>query len=609
MRKELHLLYFVFTLTLSMMLSSSAWASKMTAINFFQEGEQSHLEFVFDEPNIVFNKFQLQEDKQIIIDFKNVEASDRVMRAFNTSEFSGSVIFVSAYKKADAKTDLRVAIQLRDNVRSLIRRTEDKIALIVENRFGVFSQNTVEEQSQERGKSVELGSQNYHIPKTASVEDILENLTFSGPKKYIGKKISFNVKNVSVEDLLKMIADSSGFNIILTDDLKALPPMTLSLTNIAWDQALDTILGLNKLVAQKNGVILTVMTLDKATKERMLDAEAAKQATIQEPLMTKIIPISFANLASMKDILKEYSTKERGTISTDDRTNSLIIKDTAGIIEKMKRVVETLDTQVPQILIEAKIVEVTEDYSREFGLQKGVEFGYDPMGDLGNTSLRPTMGQTPGGYAQNMTGPGFKFSSAPASGRSLMGLTIGRFGRFLDLNFQLQMMESESKGKIVSSPRVITQNKKAAKISTTDTTHFSVTTNSNGVSTQGFQSMSAALNLDVTPQVTNEGSILLDISVQKQDFSPGAVGAPPNLLSRDVKTNVLVDNGSTVVVGGVYSFQKRESVSGIPFLKDIPIVGWLFRSFDNPSTSKSELIVFLTPRIVNQEEAGLVDKM
>ncbi len=602
--------FFQTILVFSIFLSSSAWASKMSAMNFFQEGEQSHLEFVFDTPDIVFNKFQVQEDKQIIMDFKNVEATDRVMRAFDTSEFSGSVIFVSAYKKPNNKTDIRVAIQLRDNVRSLVRRAANKVSLVIENRFGVFSQNTLEEQPEAKAKEVESGIQNYHIPKTASVEDILENLTFSGPKKYIGKKISFNVKNVSVEDLLKMIADSSGFNIILTDDLKTLPPMSLSLTNIAWDQALDTILGLNKLVAQKNGVILTITTLEKATKEKMVEAEASKQAAIQEPLMTKIIPVSFASLAGLKDIIKEYSSKERGTISTDERTNSLIIKDTASIIEKMKKVVETLDTQVPQILIEAKIVEVTEYYSREFGLQNGVNFSYDPMGDLGDVTSKPTMGT--GGHTNYMTGPGFKFSTAPVGGgaRNMMGLSIGRFGRFLDLDFQLQMMETESKGKIISSPRVITQNKKVAKISTSDTTHFSVLSTGSGGTTTGFEKMAAMLNLEVTPQVTNEGSILLEISMKKEDFGTRpAPLAPPNLLSREVKTNVLVDNGSTIVIGGVYAYEKHETVAGIPFLKDIPLVGWLFRTFDNPTTNKNELIMFLTPRIVNQEEAGLVDKM
>lgn len=389
MRKGFHIIKT--TLVLSMLVCSSAWAAKITAINFFQEGEQSHLEFILDEPDVVFNKFQVAEDKQIIIDFKNTEATDRVMRAFDTSEFSGSVIYVSAYKKPNSKQDIRVAVQLRDNVRSLIRRSGEKISLIIENRFGVFSQNTLEGESEARTKEVEQGVQNYHIPKTASVEDILENLTLAGPKKYIGKKISFNVKNVSVEDLLKMIADSSGFNIILTDDLKTLPPMTLSLTNIPWDQALDTILGLNKLVAQKNGVILTITTLEKATREKQLEAEAAKQAAVQEPLMTKIIPVSFANLASIKEILKEYSSKDRGTIASDDRTNSLIIKDTAGIIEKMKKVVETLDTQVPQVLIEAKVVEVLEEFAREFGLQTGVNGKYDPMGDRGNLS-KPSMG-------------------------------------------------------------------------------------------------------------------------------------------------------------------------------------------------------------------------
>ncbi len=596
--------------------STSSWAAKISAINFFQEGEQTHLEFQMDVPNVVFEKFQVQEDKQIILDFKDVEATDRVMRAFDTSEFSGSVIYVSAYKKPQKTSDIRIAVQLRDNVRSLVKRTGNKVDLIIENRYGVFSQSSVEEQSGGKLKAVENGVQNYNIPKTASLEDILENLTLSGPKKYIGKKISFNVKNVSVEDLLKMIADSSGFNIILTDDLKNLAPMSLSLTNIPWDQALDTILGINKLVAQKNGVILTVTTLEKATKEKALEIEAQKQMAIQEPLVTTIIPISFASLASMKEILKEYTTKDRGTIGQDERTNSLIVKDTAAVIEKMKKVVEKLDTQVPQILIEGKIVQVSEGYSKEIGLAKeGLNFGYDPIGYLGNYYERSSMGGTGKTY---QAGPGFTFSSAPVD-KAFMGLSLGRFGRVIDLNFNLKLMESESKAKIVSSPRVITQNKKAAKISATDqktyksyTTSSSTTSTTSGTTSGGFtwEKISANLNLEVTPQVTNEGSILLDISMSKDDFTTLPTdGSPPELASRNIKTSVLVDNGSTIVIGGIYSYSKSESHSGLPFLKDLPLVGWLFRTYDNPSSKKNELIMFLTPRVVNQEEAGLVEKM
>src|SRR5690606_5225413 len=175
---------------------------------------------------------------------------DRVMRAFDASEFSGAVVFVSAYKKPDSKNDIRIAIQLRDNVRSVLKRKENAIVLQIENRFGVFNQSTLVENAafeekvvstEERSKDSEL-----LVPKSSSSEYILENLTPSGQKKHSGKRISVNVRSVPVEDILKMIAEVSGFNVILTEDVNKRVPLSISLTNVPWDQALDTIMALNK---------------------------------------------------------------------------------------------------------------------------------------------------------------------------------------------------------------------------------------------------------------------------------------------------------------------------------------------------------------------------
>ncbi|PIR28914.1 MAG: hypothetical protein COV38_13770, partial [Bdellovibrionales bacterium CG11_big_fil_rev_8_21_14_0_20_38_13] len=544
------------------------------------------------------------------IDLEDVTSTERVMRSFDASEFSGAVVFVSAYKKPETKNDLRIAVQLRDNVRSVLKRKENAIVLQIENRFGVFNQRVIEENNafEEKITGEKTKASELLVPKTESIDDILENLTLSGQKKYIGKRISINVKAVPVSDILKMISDVSGFNVILTDDVKKTEPLTLSLTNVPWDQALDTILTLNKLVAKKNGKILIVQSLLRATEDKKLEAESKLQALSNEPLVTKIFPVSYATTKDLTDIIKSYITKERGSISEDVRTNSLIVKDTTEVIEKIRKIIEVLDTQTPQVLIESKIVEVSESYSKEIGLKNGFNFGYDPIGapalttgDIGVSAVGGTD-----------VGPGFSFSSAPINGesaRNLFSLSIGQFGRLVDLNFALQLMENESKGKIIASPKVITQNKKAANLTTSDTTSFSVTNGAGDTATTSFQEVSADLSLDVTPQVTNEGSIALEISISKSQFGTRpSPDAPPNKQTRKVKTNVLVDNGSTIVLGGIYSYTKSESVSGIPFLKDIPLIGWLFRTPYAPSTTKNEMIIFLTPRIINQEEAGLADR-
>lgn len=581
----------------SLLMATKINAAEIKAVNFLQEGEISKFILDIDAESPDVTRFHVKEDKQIIIDVKNATAGAKVLRGIDTSEFSGAIVYTTVYKKPGSPNDLRFAIQLRDNVRSILDVAKNKIILSVENRFGVFSQQKItatEKNLDELKNEAVTSGQKVNIPKSENLSDILENLTLSGPKKYIGKNISINVQDLAVIDLLKMIADISGFNIIIDKDISSAPPLTLSLTNIPWDQALDTVMQLSKLVAKRNTNILTVTTLDKATNEKKAELEAERLNREQEPLVTKVFPLSFATTADMTRIVDPYITANRGRVSMDDRTNSLIVRDTVDVIEKIRKVIETLDTQTPQILIEGKIVEANENFQKSIGLRSGISFGYDPIAPI------PAVG----------TGPGFSFSTAPnTSASTFLGLTVGVFRRMRNLNFTLNMMEFESKGKIISSPKVITQNKRPATITSTDTTSYVQSTVSNGVVTQAFATASATLSLNVTPQVTNDGSISMQVAINKTGFLGRiADNAPPDTLTNNINTNVLVENGSTMVLGGLYKTQESESHSGLPFFKDLPLIGWLFRTPYNPSSTRTELIIFLTPRIINQEEAGLVDR-
>lgn len=586
--------FFQLLLVLGLIIQS-AYAANMQAINFTQKGEISELEFLMDADNVKATKFHVKEDKQILIDLEGVEATERVLRAFDTSEFSGGVVFVKAYKKPNTN-DIRVAIQLRDNVRSLLVRNNNKVVLQIENRFGAFAQSNLNESQSYQDKIGDISQEEaskLNIPKSDTIEDILSNLTMSGRKKYIGKKITMNLKNVRAEEIIGIIAETSGFNIILTDDAKKSPPLSLNLVDIPWDQALDTVLGLNKLVAKKNGMILIVNTFENEAKEQD-EIQKAKLATVeQEPLLTKVFPISFANIDDLANITKEYLSKDRGRISKDTRTNSLIVKDTDEVIERIKKIVELLDAQTPQVLIESKIVEVSERYTKEIGLDNGLTFGYDPIGNSGQANSGS-----------------FSFSSAPSADRGVFGLSIARFSRLIDVNFRLSLMESEEKAKVVSSPKVITKNNIKAEITQDEQVYYmeeSVT--DSGTSQKSWKPQQAKINLAVTPQITNEGSISLVVEVQKDTLGAQiAAGQPRAETKRTIKTEVLVDNGATVVVGGIYTFSTSENHSGVPFLKDIPILGWLFRTKYNPVNDKKELIIFLTPRIINQEEAGLLER-
>jgi type IV pilus assembly protein PilQ len=353
---------------------------------------------------------------------------------------------------------------------------------------------------------------------------------------------------------------------------------------------------IGKLVAQKNSNILVIKTKETAQKEQELDMAAVKLKEGLAALVTRVFLINYATLADIERIIKEY-VSERGKIQLDERTNSLIVKDTVDSIERIKKIIETLDTQTPQILIEAKIVEANESFAKRMGLERGLTFGYDPVIDT--TQRIPT-------------GPGFSFSSAPTGASpSVAGMSIAIYKRLTGLNFTLQMMEQESKGRIISSPRIVTQNKKAATITSSEQTSFRVQQIGTGAALNiaTFQNVTADLQLNVTPQVTNDGAISMQITLAKSAFGTRPTAdAPPNQTRRNINTNVLVDNGSTVVIGGVYQNSTLETVSGIPFLKDIPLIGWLFRTPYAPESSKNELIVFITPRIMNQEEAGFSER-
>lgn len=568
--------------------------ANVKSVNFIQEGEISKLIIDFDA-TVIAEKNHVKSDKQIILDLKNVTADKKFMRGIDTSEFSGSTVFVSPYRKPGSSTDLRFAIQLRDNVRSFVENKGTRLVLNIENRFGVFSRAKLKKAEQnEEFTKLKVSGEKVLVPKSNRLEDILENLTQSGVKRYVGKRISINVNDLPYPDVLKMIGDTSGFNIILSDDIKSRKPLTINLVNLPWDQVLDTIMDLGELTATKYGNILSIDTAEnerERLKEQLNESEKNKEL---EPLVTKIFPLSYAEVETLEGILKDYLTPKRGSTSYDDRTQNLIVKDTVTSIEKIKKIIDILDTQTPQILIESKIVEATEKYEFKAGLANGINVGYNALSDI--NSVEPDNAQ-------------FDLSTATNPGTSLLAASIN-VARLTQLNFALELMESESKGKVITSPRIITENNKLAKITNSNERFFSTTTtNDQGNTVADVTKISADISLEVTPKVTNEGSILMKVSLSKSGFgTPEITGELPPTTARRIDTNVLVENGSTIVIGGLYQTEDSTLEQGIPFLKDLPLIGWLFRNAYNPVKERNELIVFLTPRIINQEEAGLVNR-
>lgn len=591
-----------FLMLIILFINHNAYAQEVAdikSVNFIQDGEVSKLIIDIDG-EFIANRVHIKADKQILLDLKNVRAENRFLRGIDTSEFSGSSVYISPYKKPGSKNEIRFAIQLRDNIRSFIEKKSQRIILHIENRFGVFTRAKLKQADQ--GEVVadgkDLQKQKVLIPKSNSLDDILENLTQSGVKRYVGRKISLNVNNVSYPDVLKIIGDTSGFNIIIEDEVNGLKPLSINLTNLPWDQVLDTVMDLGKLVAVRYGNILTIKTEQKAREERQKELDEQTQTKTLEPLVTKIFPISFAKEEDLTKILESYITKDRGSLNYDARTQNMIVRDTVEAIEKIRKIIETLDTQTPQVLIEAKIVEASENYELRAGLSTpGLTFSYDPFS--GNRE----------GIGLGTNGGAFTFNSATSPNQSSPISAAIQVGKLTSLGFELDLMETESKGRVVSSPKVITQNGEEAKIFDSTQRSFVQTVVQNGTATQTIVPLQTQIGLTVTPNVTNDGSIAMKLEIFKGGFNPpSSPGELPQTTNKNVETNVLVDNGSTVSVGGIYVTQKEEVQSGIPFLKDLPVIGWLFKSGYNPSNARAELLIFITPRIINQEEAGLVNR-
>jgi type IV pilus assembly protein PilQ len=382
--------------------------------------------------------------------------------------------------------------------------------------------------------------------------------------------------------------------------------ITLRLKNIPWDQALDIILEARGLGMRKVGNVVMVDIKKNIDDRKQTELESQKKIKELEPLRTEFITINYAKADDLAKLLKttgQYSfLSERGNVSIDKRTNTLIIQDTIAKIAEIRGLITSLDTPVRQVLIESRIVIANSDFSRDLG----VKFGYSANEDLGHGNGVVLGGKTPGDTIFS-GGTGFNTSSGenyivslPALGSSgtpaSVGLAIGKIGSYL-LQLELSAMQNENKGEVVSNPRVITGNQQEAVI--TQGTEIGFVPQVAGIgATPQAQFKQATLELKVTPQITPDDRINLDLTVKK-DSQLGSLLGIPSIATRSVKTNVLVDNGETLILGGVYEKNASNTLTRVPFLSDLPLVGNLFKSRSDQE-KQSELLIFITPKILKE---------
>ncbi len=420
--------------------------------------------------------------------------------------------------------------------------------------------------------------------------------------RYRGKRVSFEFKDIDIQNLLRVIAEISKRNVVLADDVSG--RVTIRLRNVPWDQALDLILRTKQLGKEEFGNIIRIAPLKTLEEEARLRQERKKSLQQQEDLLVNLIPVNYAVASDMASRVKDVLS-ERGSVTVDTRTNVLIVKDVRSNTEKARALVRSLDTQTPQVLIESRIVEANTTFSRQLGVQWG---GQTRVGSAtGNATglIFPNnvavTGGAPGaglGVAEN---PNFAVNLPAAVGEGsggALGFVFGSAAGALQLNLRLSAAENEGTVKTISAPKVTTLDNNTARISQGVSIPFSQAS-AQGVNTTFVE---ARLSLEVTPHITQDGSILMSINASNNQPDPASTGAngQPAIQRKEANTQVLVKDGDTTVIGGIYVRRGSTATARVPFLSSIPVLGLLFKNHTERD-DRQELLIFITPRILNRQ--------
>ena len=526
-----------------------------------------------------------QKGKTIVVDFINTDVPANLQRRLNVTNFNTPVIYVDTMKQGK---NGRMIIEPKGNWEQSAYQADKKFIIDVRQ----------------------------------VVEDPNKLVRGSKPG-YAGEKLSLNFQNIEVRSVLQVIADFTGLNIITSDTVTG--NLTLRLKDVPWDQALEIILQSKGLDKRKNGNVILVAPADEIAAKEKQAFESQQQIDDVEPMKTEVFTLNYMKAESLKDILSDPKQKllsKRGSAVLDPRTNTVFVQDTAKYLEQVQAIINKTDVAVKQVMIESRLVIADDKYSKALGAKFGVTQTGSPgrtfstvSGSMGNrpTAYTPATGTIPASYTQGthngaiqtaVTG-GAVTTSSDGLPDLMSNLPVAKaFGSFayslfhlpagLLLNMELTAMESDKRGKIVSSPRVTTANQHKAKIAAGTEIPY-LQASSSGATNVAFKA--AVLSLEVTPQITPDDKIIMDIDVKKDRVGTVFSGIP-SIDTQNIQTQVLVGNGETAVLGGIYEQIERDDVEKVPFFGDLPIMGNLFRKKERVS-DKTELLIFITPKIVD----------
>ena len=572
--------------------------AEVKTIDFKQLSDKARL-IVAASKKVEYKLSKSADETNLVLDIKDAVIADEFKRTLDASDLNTPVSTISSFQvPVKSAKDVRIIVKLKEKAEYAISQEEEKIQID----FPLLAvAKTVPKEAEI--KSQESGARSQESKEVKPTEEVIQKEA----EAYTGRKISLDFKDADISNILRLMAEISNLNIIAGEDVKG--KVSLRLVDVPWDQAFDIILKTNGLGKVQEGNVVRIMPLAKIKQENEEVLASRKAKEKLEDLEIKLFPVSYAKASELEPQVKGLLS-DRGTVTIESRTNTLIIKDIPANIQKAVDLITQLDTQTPQVLIEARIVEAQSNFARDLGVQWGVAHATrrkTPEGDryiseFGSTSTAPPNTLNPSGFV----GSGGQFSSQPnyavslpASGSAgplgALGFSFGKLtGDPLLLDLRISAGEKNGLTKTISRPRITTLDNKEAKISQGDSVPFE-TTSSSGTQTQFID---ATLELTVTPHITPDGSISMKIKASRNSIgSFRSAAGTPSISKEEASTEIIVKDGETAVIGGIVIEDKSDATSGIPFFKDIPIIGWLFKN-KSVSNSQTELLIFITPNIV-----------
>src|SRR3989344_2904951 len=570
--------------------------AEIKAVDFKQLTDKASLTIIASK-RVEYKLSKSSNELNLVLDIGNAVITGEMGRTLDASELNTPVSSISSFQaSAEPAKEVRIIVKLKERSSYDISQDGEKMEI---NFPLLAARQSAPKYADVKSGEETLLSQKTQTQEAKQPEDVKAGTEQAGI--YTGRKISLDFKDADINNILRLVAEISNLNIIAGDDVKG--KMSLRLVDVPWDQAFAIILKTNGLGRVQEGNVVRVMPVSKIKQENeeLLASRKAKEKL--EDLEIKLLPVNYATASSLESQVKGLLS-DRGSVSIEARTNTLIIKDIPANIKKAVDLITQLDTQTPQVLIEARIVEAQSNFARDLGVQWGVatlSSSKDKFTSGFGSSTAVTTGPTQTGLDRTgpfSTQPNYAVSLPAAGGAGTLGAMGFSFGKLTGDPFLLDLRISagEKKGltKTISRPRITTLDNKEARTSQGDSVPYE-TTSSSGTQTSFID---ATLELTVTPHITPDGSVSMKIKASRNSIgSFRSASGTPSISKKEASTEIIVKDGETAVIGGIVVSDNSDATSGIPFLKDIPLLGWLFKN-KAISDSQTELLIFITPNIV-----------